>query len=74
VAITNGMPRWGAGDSEAMGFRSETALVSFTDSNPAEITVETDFEPREAIIDPNVKILQVGRAAAVAKIVPREHE
>jgi hypothetical protein len=74
VAITNGMPRWGAGDIEATGFRSETALVSFTDSNPAEITVETEFEPREAIIDPNVKILQVGRAAAVAKIVPREHE
>ena len=68
VAITNGVPRWGAGTGEAPDYRSEIVLASFDGSDTAEITVDTAFEARQAIVDPNVKILQAGRAAAVTPI------
>jgi hypothetical protein len=62
------VPRWGAGPGQAPDYRSEIGLASFDGSDTAEITVNTAFEARQAIVDPNVKILQVGRAAAVARI------
>jgi hypothetical protein len=68
VAITNGVARWGAGKGEVPDYRSEVRAVSFDGSDTAQLTVDTAFEAREAIVDPDVKILQVGRAAAVARI------
>jgi hypothetical protein len=44
------------------------APASNEDSDTVEFTEDTTFGAREAIVDPNVKILQVGRAAAVAPI------
>jgi hypothetical protein len=68
VAITNGVARWGAGKSETPDFRSAIRTVSFDASDTAQLTVDTAFEAREAIVDPNVKILQIGRSSAVARI------
>lgn len=68
VAITNGEPRWPDGPGGVSGYLSEVGRVAFDGANSKELTIETPFEPREAVVDPDFKVLQIGRAAAVARI------
>ena len=34
-------------------------------------TIRCDFEPKQLVVDPDVKVLQLGRKAAVAKFAGR---
>jgi hypothetical protein len=66
VAFTNGEDRWSVhGDAD---FHEERMRVTIRPGDAFDLTVETPFEPREAIVDPDVCVLQVGRSAAVVSL------
>lgn len=66
VAVTNGRDRWSSDPAEP--YRDERASAVIGPDIVFEFTIETPFEPVEAVVDPDVRVLQMNRQGAAATV------
>ena len=83
VAVTNGEERWPKAKvlrtpqerAEAAAQRSEyrdaREIQVVTGGATREVEIESDFEPKEVTIDPDVRVLMLNRKAARADVLPK---
>lgn len=83
VAVTNGEERWPKAKvlrtqqerAEAAAQRSEyrdaRVMQVVAAGETSEVEIESDFEPKEVIIDPDVRVLMLNRKAARVDVQPK---
>lgn len=67
VAITRG-ERWEKAASDSSAYREARAVVKPGKDQTETVVVRCDFEPEQVVVDPDVRVLQLNRKQAVAKL------
>ncbi|HET9253291.1 MAG TPA: ABC transporter permease subunit [Candidatus Eisenbacteria bacterium] len=67
VAVTRG-ERWEKTASDSAAYREARALVKPGKDETETVVVRCDFEPDQVVVDPDVRVLQLNRKLAVAKL------
>jgi ABC-2 type transport system permease protein len=72
VAVTNGEERWDTEGAPNAAFRESRAVVTIGPDEAQTVAVTGDFEPKNAIADPDVQLLQLRRKQAKREIELRD--